>query len=404
MKSRRAQITSQLEIIKKNTEKIITEKELEERIKLSIEKNKPLRVKLGIDPTAQDIHLGFVLVLKKLRDFQQLGHKVILVIGDFTAKIGDPTGRNISRPPLSDKEIKTNMKSYFKQIFKVIDSKNLEVRYNSEWLTKLNFKDIIEIFSKITLQKITEREDFQKRLRENNPIFLNEIIYPILQAYDSLYLKSDIEIGGVDQELNCLMGRELQQKFNQQPQIIILMPLLIGLDGKNKMSKSLKNYIGISEPPDEIFGKVMSIPDSLLNQWLNLTTNLTDQEIKKLLTKHPMEIKKELGHEIIKQYYNENKAKLAAKKFEATFQRKDYSSLAKEVVIPKEIIDMPLAEVLVNLNFVNSKSEAKRLIQQGGIEINGQKIISDDPKFVMNINDGDLIRIGKKKFFKLIKD
>ncbi len=400
----RVKIEQQIEIIKRKTAKIITEEELREKLEFCYKKNKKLRVKLGIDPTATDIHLGFAFVLKKLKEFQQLGHKAILVIGDFTAKIGDPSGRNITRPILTDREIKKNLSTYLKQIFKILDKNKTEVRYNSEWLTKLNFKDILEIFSKITIQKIIEREDFQKRLKDNNPVFLHETIYPLVQAYDSVYLKADIELGGSDQELNCLMGRELQTKFNQSPQVIILTPLLIGLDGKNKMSKSLKNYIGITEKPEEMFGKVMSISDELLPQWLELTTELSEKEIKEILNLHPMEAKKRLAYEIVKYYHNEKLANLALNQFEQTFQKKDYEALAKEIILSSEIKNLPLIEILTQSNLVKSKSEARRLIEQGAIEINYRKVIVQDNinNLKINLNTNDLLRIGKKNFYKLI--
>jgi tyrosyl-tRNA synthetase len=400
----RVKIEQQIEIIKRKTAKIITEEELREKLEFCYKKNKKLRVKLGIDPTATDIHLGFAVVLKKLKEFQQLGHKAILVIGDFTAKIGDPSGRNITRPILTDREIKKNLSTYLKQIFKILDKNKTEVRYNSEWLTKLNFKDILEIFSKITIQKIIEREDFQKRLKDNNPVFLHETIYPLVQAYDSVYLKADIELGGSDQELNCLMGRELQTKFNQSPQVIILTPLLIGLDGKNKMSKSLKNYIGITEKPEEMFGKVMSISDELLPQWLELTTELSEKEIKEILNLHPMEAKKRLAYEIVKYYHNEKLANLALNQFEQTFQKKDYEALAKEIILSSEIKNLPLIEILTQSNLVKSKSEARRLIEQGAIEINYRKVIVQDNinNLKINLNTNDLLRIGKKNFYKLI--
>lgn len=392
-------IEKQLEIIKNKTAKIITEEELNEKLL----ENRPLVVKLGIDPTASDIHLGFAIVLRKLKDFQNLGHKTILVIGDFTAKIGDPTLKNTTRPILTDKEIKENMKSYLNQIFKILDKNKTEIRYNSEWLAKLSFKNLIEIFSKITIQKIIEREDFQKRIKNNNPVFLHEIIYPLIQAYDSLYLNADIELGGIDQELNCLMGRELQVKFNKKPQVVILMPLLIGIDGKNKMSKSLKNYIGINEDPDEIFGKVMSIPDNLLKQWLELTTELGNNKIQNILSGHPFEAKKRLAYEIIKIYYDEKRAKLAQDKFEKTFQKKDYQFLAKEIIISHQLKNLPLVEILFKLNLVKSKSEARRLIEQGGIEINYKKILPQESvnNLIVNFKNGDLLRIGKKNFFKI---
>jgi len=397
-------LAQQLAIIKKKTAKIITEDELEKKLLLSFKNKKPLKIKLGIDPTAPDIHLGFALVLKKLRDFQNLGHQVILVIGDFTAKIGDPTGKNATRPILTDQEIKSNMKTYLKQIYKILDKNKTQIVYNSQWLKNLNLNQLIEIFSKITLQKIIEREDFQKRLKNNYPLYLQELIYPLIQAYDSLYLKADIELGGVDQELNCLMGRELQTKFNQPAQIVILMPLLIGLDGQNKMSKSLKNYISINDEPDKMFGLVMSLNDQLIKSWFELVTDLDENEINNNLKLHPMEAKKRLAFEIVKQYHGEKQARLAWEKFEAVFQRKNYDLLAKEIKIKKDWLTLPLVELLYRLGLVKSKSEIKRLIQQGGVEINHSsfKIEKDLSNFKITLNNGDLLRLGKKNFYKII--
>ena len=397
-------LDQQFEIIKRKTLKIITEDELRDKLKFCLKKNKKLKIKLGIDPTATDIHLGFAIVLRKLADFQKLGHKTILVIGDFTAKIGDPTGRNSTRPVLTESEIKKNMSTYLKQIYKILDKNKTEIKYNSKWLKKLNFKQLLTIFSKITLQKIIEREDFQKRLNNNNAVFIHEIIYPLAQAYDSLYLKADIELGGIDQELNCLMGRELQSKYNQEKQVVILTPLLIGLDGR-KMSKSYGNYIAITDPPSEMFGKVMSISDDLLNQWFELCTDLSKEEIEKILKNlHPMETKKKLAYEIVKIYHNEKLASLALKKFEETFQKKDYQSLAEELIIPQEIKNLPIIELLPKLNLAKSKSEARRLIEQGSIEINYQKIVATNKitNLKINLKNDDLLRIGKKKFFRII--
>ncbi|MCS7184061.1 MAG: tyrosine--tRNA ligase [Patescibacteria group bacterium] len=395
-------VKNQLKIIQNKTAKIINEEELERKLYNSIKNKKPLRVKLGIDPTASDIHLGFTLVLKKLKDFQNLNHKIFLIIGDFTAKIGDPSGRNNARPPLSDREIKNNMKTYLQQVFKILNKNKTEIKYNSEWLAKLTLKEILTILSKITIQKITEREDFKKRINENNPVFLHEIIYPLLQAYDSVYLRADIELGGLDQELNCLMGRELQVKFGQEPQVVILMPLLIGLDGKYKMSKSRGNYIGINETPDEIFGKTMSIPDNLIENWLKLATDLPEKEIKRILKLHPMEAKKRLAYEIVKIYHNKELALKALKKFEQTFQKKDYQDLAKELTLSDYHKNLTLIDLLCQLNLVKSKSEARRLIEQGAIEINNTKIFLNDV-WVLNNNlkSGDIIRIGKKNFYRI---
>lgn len=397
-------IEKQLKIIKTKTLEIITEKELENKIKKSIENKKPLRVKLGIDPTMPHIHLGFASILQKLKEFQDLGHIAVLIIGDFTAKIGDPTGKKITRPQLSDDEINKNMKTYLEQATKILKKDNLEIRYNSEWLKKINFEEIINLLSKVTMQQILAREDFEKRIKENSPISLHEIIYPLIQGYDSVIINADIELGGSDQRFNCLVGRELQTSFNQEKQVIILMPLLLGLD-KRKMSKSYNNYVGINEPADEMFGKIMSLPDELMEQWFKLCTSLEEKEIRKIIdTFHPLEAKKKLAFEIISLYYNKNLARQAQENFERTFQKKEIpkSNTSIQIIkINKNSHNKPIIDILKETKIFKSNSELKEYLKNGAIEINGKKIFLDEG-FKLSLKDKTIIRIGKKRFYKII--
>lgn len=397
-------VQKHLKIIKNKTLEIINEKDLEKKIKNSLKNKKPLRIKLGIDPTAPDIHLGFAVVLKKLKEFQDLGHTVVLIIGDFTAKIGDPTGKKITRPQLSDEEIKKNMKTYLKQALKILKKDNLEIHYNSKWLKKMNLEEIIKLLSKVTIQQILTREDFEQRLKENSPIHLHEIIYPLMQGYDSVMIKADVELGGSDQRFNCLVGRELQNFFNQEKQVVILMPLLLGTDGR-KMSKSYGNYIGINEPANEMFGKIMSIPDELMEQWFQLCTNLTEKEIKEILNNlHPMEAKKKLAVEIVSLYYNKKIAEKAKEEFEKIFQKKQIlisSDIIETVKLPLNLKNQPLIEILKTLNIFKSNSQLKEYLKNGAIEVNGKKVFLKEA-FQYLITEEKILKIGKKKFLKII--
>ncbi|BCX15765.1 MAG: tyrosine--tRNA ligase [Candidatus Parcubacteria bacterium] len=393
----------QLEIIKKGTLEIITAKDLENKIKKAIKDKKPLRVKLGIDPTSPDIHLGFATVLRKLREFQDLGHTAVLIIGDFTAKIGDPTGKKITRPQLSDEEIKKNMKTYLKQALKILKKDNLEIRYNSEWLKKMNFEKIIKLLSKLTIQQILAREDFENRLKENLPIHLHEIIYPIIQGYDSVMLNADIELGGSDQRFNCLVGRELQTFFNQEKQVVILMPLLLGTDGR-KMSKSYGNYVGITESANEMFGKIMSLPDELMEQWFKLCTNLKEKEIKEILNKlHPMQAKKRLAVEIVTLYHSKEKAEKAKEEFEKIFQKKEIptENVLETIKLVSSLKNKPLIEILKATKIFRSNSELKEYLKNGAIEIDSKKIFLDE-SFKTSLRDEAILKVGKKRFYKII--
>ena len=391
-----------LELLSKNSEQVLPKEELLKKL----EKGKKLKIKLGMDPTAPDLHLGHAIVLEKMRQFQDAGHEVIFLIGDFTAMIGDPSGRSKTRPPLSKEEIQENAKTYFEQVGKILDTKKTTVRYNSEWLSKLSFEDFVKIAGKLTLARVIEREDFQKRLKESAPIGMHELFYPIMQGYDSVELKSDLELGGTDQTFNLLMGRSLQEQFDQEPQVIMTVPLLEGLDGKLKMSKSYGNYVGLAEDSKEAFGKLMSISDDLMWRYYKLLLSKIDEEIKKMQEGvaseklHPMNLKKEMAFEIIKKFWSEKEAKEGREHFEAIFQKQDYSK-AKEVKLPKDFSNpVGVIELLNFLGAIESNSQGRRLIEAGAVKIDDEKV--KDFKEEITWKSGMIIRVGKHRIYKLV--
>ncbi len=392
-------IEEQLRLIRRGTVEIISEEELRKKL----EKGEPLVVKTGFDPTAPDLHLGHTVLLRKMRHFQELGHKVIFLIGDFTARIGDPSGRSEIRKPLTPEQIEKNASTYKKQFFKVLDPEKTIVAYNSEWLGKLSFADIIKLAGKFTVAQFLEREDFAKRFSEGRPIGIHELLYPIAQAYDSVALKADVELGGTDQKFNLLVGRELQRYFGQDPQVAVLMPILEGLDGVQKMSKSLGNYVGIDEPPFEMFGKLMSIPDSLMMKYFELLTDFTMEEIesfKKDLEAgkvHPKELKAKLAFNIVKTYHSEEDAVKAQEEFERVFSKKERPSEVPLKTFPegeKKIVDL-----LVEGGLVSSKSEAKRLVFQGGVKVDGSKV--EDINQIIDLSKERFVQVGKRRFLRV---
>lgn len=386
------------ELLEKNVEEVIEKESLIKKLK----SGKQLRIKLGADPSRPDLHLGHAVVLRKLKEFQDLGHKIIFIIGDYTGIIGDPSGKSKTRPQLSAKEAKENARTYFKQVSQILDVKKTEIRYNSEWFSKIKFIDILNLVSKFTAQRILERDDFTKRIKENQELGMNELLYPIMQAYDSVVLKADVEIGGTDQKFNMLTGRKLQKKMELPEQDVITMPLMIGLDGKNKMSKSLDNYIGITEKPDKMFGKIMSIPDDLIIHYFELGASAEKKEIDEIKNKlagkniNPRDIKIQLAEEIVKLYHNKETAKKAKEEFIKVFSKKEFSDDIQIIKITEPIRD--LVYVLLQMKVVSSKSQAWRLIKQNAVEVN-EKVI-DNPKH--QIEQNDIIRAGKKYFSKVI--
>lgn len=391
-----------LELLKQGTVQVTPEQELLEKLK----EGRPLRIKLGADPTAPDLHLGHAVVLSKLKQFQDLGHQIVFLIGDFTARIGDPSGRLKTRPALSSKQIAENTATYFDQVKKILDPKKISIRFNSEWLSKLKPEDIIALCSKVTLARLTEREDFAQRIKKNEPISFHELLYPLFQAYDSVALQSDVELGGTDQTVNLLMGRFLQEQFDQPPQVIMTVPLLEGLDGEMKMSKSLDNYVGLNEPADQAYGKLMSISDALMWRYMALLLGMSDDEISALQervafgTTHPMELKKKMAHDIIAQFWSKKEADDAQAQFEALFQRKDYSQ-ATEIQLPAQTpLPIAILELLDLLEAIKSNSEGRRLIEEGAVKIDEKKI--EDIHAQISWQPGMTIRVGKHRIYKLV--
>jgi tyrosyl-tRNA synthetase len=398
-------IDEQLAYLRKGTVDLIREEDLKAKLERSAKTGKPLRVKLGADPTAPDIHLGHTVVIRKLKAFQDLGHTVIFLIGDFTGMIGDPTGKSVTRPPLSSEEIAANAETYKAQIFKLLDPEKTEIRFNSEWMGKFTAADFVKLTSKVTVRQILERDDFEKRMREEKPISLHELLYPLVQGYDSVALEADVELGGTDQKFNLLVGRDLQREVGQEPQVIMTTPLLEGLDGVQKMSKSLNNYIGIDEAPDQMFGKIMSVSDELMWRYYELLTDKSIDEINALKFKcesgdeNPRDLKVGLAKSIIRDFHSEEAANAAEEEFDRRFVKKEMPDEIEEAVLPGG--NYKLVDLLTETALAASKGEAKRLIAQGGVKLNGEK--STDASVSVDLPAGDsvLIQVGKLKFLKV---
>ena len=389
-----------LNLIKRGIDELISEDELIAKLK----SKKQLIVKAGFDPTAPDLHLGHTVLLNKLRHFQQLGHQIVFLIGDFTGMIGDPSGKNKTRPALNQEEINENAKSYKKQVFKILDPKLTHVRFNSEWSNKLGAEGIIKLASQYNLARMLERDDFNKRYKSNQTIALHEFLYPLIQANDSIALEADIELGGTDQKFNLLVGRELQRANGQEPQVVITVPILEGLDGVNKMSKSLDNYVGIDESPNEMFGKIMSISDELMWRWFELLSFRSIDEIKALKAdqargKNPRDIKIDLAKELIARFHDEQSANLAEENFINQFQKKNIPDNIEEISFSMSGDSMPLANLLKECGMTSSTSEAMRMIEQGAVRIDEKKII--DVKHIVSSNTSAIYQVGKRKFKKI---
>lgn len=395
---KRLTIAEQLQFLKRRAADIIPESDLVKKLERSARTGKPLRVKLGVDPTSPDIHIGIGIVLQKLRDFQDLGHTAVLIVGDFTARIGDPSERASQRKMLSKDEVEANMRAYKEQALKVLDPERTEFRYNSEWLEKMDFAKLLELASKYTVAAMLERDDFAKRLREGNPISIVEFLYPLAQGYDSVAIHADVELGGTDQRFNLLVGRTLQERYGQEPQVCFIMPLLEGLDGAKKMSKSHGNYVGITEPPNEMFGKLMSIPDALLERYVKLLTDLDWDELKKL---HPKEQKHKMAYAVVARYHSREAADRALEEFERVFARKERPTDVPKLYLEKKLLKPDGTVWIVDLVSLvaKSRSEAKRLIEQGAVEVDGSKIT----QFAQHVfvRDGTLLRVGKHTFAEI---
>ena len=395
-------VEEQLKIIKKGTLDIINEEELIKKLEKSINNNNPLKIKLGLDPSAPDIHLGHTVILRKLKQLQDLGHEIIIIIGDFTGKIGDPTGKSKMRKSLSDEEVLQNAKTYEEQVFKILDKEKTTIKFNSEWLSKLTFEDVLQLTQYTTVARMLER-DFRLRFENQRPIYLNEFFYPLMQAFDSTAIEADIEFGGTDQRFNLLSGRTLQKEIGKEPQVVIMMPLIEGLDGKNKMSKTLGNYIGIYESAKSKYQKVMEIPDELIVKYYTLLTDVSDEKIKEVKYKlkdeniNPRDIKMDLAREIVSLYHTAEEVDQAEERFKMIFQMGQKPKDIDTINAEKENFD--LIQIVVDKGLVSSKSEFRRLLAQGGVKINDKKITKEEflPK------EGELVvQIGKKKFIKII--
>ena len=394
-------------ILAKGAVNLVDEALLKKKLIKSYEKKKPLIVKAGFDPSAPDLHLGHTVVLRKMKAFQDLGHLAVFVIGDFTGMIGDPTGKNATRPQLTKEEVEKNAETYKKQVFKILDPEKTVVRFNSEWLSKLGAEGFIKLAGKYTVARMLERDDFKKRFKEEKPIHIHEFLYPLAQAYDSVALNADVELGGSDQLFNLLVGREIQREYGQEEQVVLTMPLLEGIDGVEKMSKSLGNYIGINEDPINIFGKIMSISDELMWKYYILCTDLTKEEIEEMKEKvkegslHPMEVKKRLGETIVKYYYGEKEAKEARIHFETVFSKKEIPDDIEEIKI-KMGNPIPLPRFLLEMNLVKSTNEARRLIEQGGVSVDGKKIKDIHYLYPTNEKGTKILKVGKLKLKKIV--
>jgi len=400
-------VGEQLAHLKKGVHEIIREEDLRAKLERSHKTGKPLRAKLGVDPTAPDIHLGHTVVIRKLKHFQDMGHLAVFLIGDFTAMVGDPTGQSETRPPLSSEQVQANAKTYLEQVFKILDPAKTEIRYNSEWLDKLTSYDIIRLAAKYRVARMLEREDFRTRIENQQPIAVHEFLYPLLVAYDSVVLEADVELGATEQKFNLLMGREIQREYGQESQVCMTMPILVGLDGSRKMSKSLGNYVGITEPPREMFGKMMSIPDELMWSYYELVTDRTEMEISGIKSEvasgklHPMEAKMKLGEEVVSVFQGAEAGRKAAENFQRVFRDRQAPAEAPLQKIPRGPAKK-LTALLVELNLAPSKSEAERLIKQGGVEINEHRVEDFRKDIDLKQPCEFLLRAGKKRFLRII--
>ncbi|MCS6817476.1 MAG: tyrosine--tRNA ligase [Blastocatellia bacterium] len=400
-------IEEQLAYLKRGVVDLIREEDLRQKLERSRATGRPLRVKLGADPTAPDLHLGHTVVLRKLRQFQQLGHTVIFLIGDFTGMIGDPTGRSITRPPLSREEIEANAETYKQQVFKILDPERTVIEFNSRWLGALRSEDWIRLTAKVTVAQILERDDFQKRLRDGSPISLHELLYPVAQAYDSVVLQADVELGGTDQKFNLLVGRDLQREFGQEPQVIMTVPLLVGTDGVQKMSKSYGNYIGLTEPPEEMYGKLMSISDELMWTYYELLTDVPAEELARWRAEaetgslNPRDVKAQLARRLVAEFHSEEAARRAEEEFNRVFRERGLPSEMPIFRLSASVGDrVELARLLVQAGLAPSRREAQRLIEQGGVHVDGERIA--DPRAHIVVRSEFVLQVGRRRFLRVL--
>jgi tyrosyl-tRNA synthetase len=399
-------VEEQMDVIRRSVAEIIPEDELARKIKHSIRANTPLNIKLGCDPSRPDLHLGHSVVLRKLRQFQDLGHLAILIVGDFTGMIGDPSGRSKTRPPLTLEETRKNGQSYFDQATKILSKKKIKMVYNSEWLSKMSFEEVIRLASKYTVARILERDDFAKRYKAGDPISIHELLYPLAQAMDSVAIQADVELGGTDQKFNLLVGRDIQREYGQEPQVILTMPILAGTDGVEKMSKSLDNYIAITDPPREIYGKTLSIPDNLILDYFLLTTNVPADQLEGIRrqlddrTANPRDLKRRLARELVTLYYDKQSAQTAEEEFDKIFVAKEVPEDIEDFTIHTGNGKISMVELLTSTRMASSNSDARRLIQQGGVSIDGEKVT--DVNFVLKLKKEVVLKVGKRRFLKIL--
>jgi len=413
-------VSAQLALIKQGCQEIIREEELKERLEKSLASGKPLRVKAGFDPTAPDLHLGHTVLIQKLKHFQDLGHQVIFLIGDFTGLIGDPSGKSETRPPLTEEEVKANAATYERQIYKILDPEKTIIDFNSRWMKPLQAQDVIRLAARYTVARMLERDDFHKRYTSQTPISIHEFLYPLIQGYDSVALEADVELGGTDQKFNLLVGRDLQREYGQTPQVVLTMPLLEGLDGVQKMSKSLGNYVGIDEPAKEMFGKLMSISDNLMLRYYELLTDITPNELSNLKNdlaegkKHPRQVKEDLAKEIVTRYHSAAAAEHEAREFIRVLREKEVPEDIEEIIIKKgdiptirfqtlpaeKGIDIDLPYLLVTTGTAATTSEARRLINQGGVQVDGEKVT--EMKIKLSPAELRILKVGKRRFKKVM--
>ncbi len=396
-------LNEQMDLIKRAAVEILPEDELVKKIERSIKEDKPLIIKQGFDPTAPDIHLGHTVGIRKLRHFQELGHQVVVIIGDYTAMVGDPSEKNSTRPRLSHEQVMEHAQTYQEQFFKILDKDKTQIRFNGEWFKKMPFDQVMGLAAKFTVARMLERDDFANRFKSQQPISIHEFFYPLMQGYDSVMIKADVELGATEQKFNLVIGRHIQKEYGQEPQVILTLPVLEGLDGKQRMSKSIGNYIGIDESPKEIYGKTMSIPDNLIYRYFELITDIDAHELKKIIEDlqnndvNPRDVKKYLGRTIVRMYHGADAAARAEKEFENIFAKKDLPDEIPEVKI--EATTMRIDELIIYTKTADSKGQARRLVQGGAVSINGEKII--DPFYEITIENGQILKVGKRKFIKL---
>ncbi|MGD9900037.1 MAG: tyrosine--tRNA ligase [Calditrichaceae bacterium] len=398
-------VNEQMDLIKRGTVEILPEEELVKKLERSVKKNKPLIIKQGFDPTAPDIHLGHTVGIRKLRHFQELGHQVVVIIGDYTAMVGDPSEKNSTRPRLSHDEVMEHAKTYQEQFFKILDESKTQIRFNGEWFSKMRFDEVMGLAARFTVARMLERDDFSKRFGSQLPISIHEFFYPLMQAYDSVMIKSDVELGATEQKFNLVIGRQIQKEFDQEPQIVLTLPVLEGLDGKQRMSKSLGNYIGIDEPGKEIYGKAMSIPDEMIFRYFELISDVDSGELKQISKQlenpvtNPRDVKKYLARTIVRMYHGEEQSIQAEKEFENIFVKKDLPDEIPEMVIGEA--EIRIDDLMVMTGTAESKGQAKRLVTGGGVSIDGEKV--SDPFYVVIVTEGQILKVGKRKFVKLMR-